>query len=112
MNKTHMMNILMMAGVSAAVHGFAAVLFVPALSFILLAVGAPPAPVKGLVASTDNGMVLAVLFPLFFALIGFVAGAFPALVYTMLTADKGAPRVPVEEPEPVYDADAAIRAAS
>jgi hypothetical protein len=41
-----------------------------------------------------------------------VAGAFPALVYTMLTADKGAPRVHVEEPEPVYDADAAIRAAS
>jgi hypothetical protein len=94
-----MMNILMMAGVSAAVHGLAAVVFVPMLSFILLAVGDPPAPFANMVAAAEHGMGLAVLAPVVYALVGFVVGGFLALVYTTLTADEPAPRTPVESTE-------------
>lgn len=96
-NKTRMMNVLMIAGVSAAVHGLIAVVTVPALSFMMLAVGEPPAPLKGLVAAADHGMIFAVFLPLTFALVGFMAGGFLAAFYTMLTAEKPAPPVPVEE---------------
>ena len=93
------MNILMIAGASAAVHFLAAVVFVPVLSFILLAVGAPPAPFVSLVTAADHGMGLAILAPVLYALVGFVVGGFLALVYTTLTADDPAPRTPVESTE-------------
>jgi hypothetical protein len=94
-----MTNVLMIAGVSAAVHGLIAVVAVPALSAIMLAVGAPPAPLQGLVAATDHGMIFAIFIPLGYALIGFVAGGFLAAFYTMLTTGKPAPPAPVETVE-------------
>ncbi|HWZ45468.1 MAG TPA: hypothetical protein VNW97_18480 [Candidatus Saccharimonadales bacterium] len=99
MKRTQTKNILMMAGASAAVHFLAAVVFVPVLSFILLAVGEPPAPFVNMVAAADHGMGFAILAPVLYALIGLVVGGFLALVYTTLTADDRAPRTPVESTE-------------
>lgn len=104
MNKTRTSNILMIASVSAAVHGLVAVIVVPALSFVLLAVGDPPAPFRNLIAATDNGMAIAVMVPVIYALIGFVVGGFLSLVYTVLTAEDPAPRVSVEEADIVPEA--------
>ncbi|MBZ5524682.1 MAG: hypothetical protein LAP21_20785 [Acidobacteriia bacterium] len=104
MNKTRTTSILMIASVSAAVHGLAAVVFVPVLSFILLAVGEPPASFRNMIAATDNGMLFAVLIPLLYALIGFIVGGFLALVHAVLTAEDPAPRAPEESTEIVPEA--------
>ena len=98
MKKTHATNILLMAGVSAGVHGLAAVVVMPAFAVMFLTVGAEPAPLQRLLETTDRGMTLLLAAPLLWAAVGFVLGAFLAFVFTLITAEPER-RVKVKEQE-------------
>jgi hypothetical protein len=79
MTRPQPINVLLAASVSAALHAGTAVLFFPVLSFCMLCWGAAPVQFKGTIAAASDGMVLAVIAPLFFAGFGFVAGGLAAL---------------------------------
>ena len=54
-------------------------LFVPVLSFLMLSWGAAPQQFRSAMSATNEGMLLAVLAPVFCAAFGFVAGALVAI---------------------------------
>src|SRR5260221_14012905 len=62
MSKPESISVFFVALVSAAVHGSAAVLFVPIFSFLLLCWGTAPAQIKPSMR-VDDGMVFAVIAP-------------------------------------------------
>jgi hypothetical protein len=73
-------SILLVATTSAALHGGAAVIGVPILSFILLCLDRTPAYSKEIM-QTETGMVLALVAPVVASVVGFVAGAFMAFAH-------------------------------
>jgi hypothetical protein len=86
MRNTRIMNVLITAGVSAALHGAMAVLFVPTMAALFLAhrsvgVYAPDA------ATTDTVMLLAVAAPICWTVLGFIFGAAMAFIYSLYTAE-------------------------
>ena len=97
-------NVFSVALVSGALHGGAAMLFVPIFSFLLLCWGTAPAQ---LTPSTrvDEGMVLAVIAPALCAAFGFVVGALGALVHNALAHNQRQHAVEVSD-------DAQVRIAS
>jgi hypothetical protein len=98
MSKPEPISVLFVAAVSAALHGGAAVLFVPILSFLLLCWGAAaPAQIKPSIGAED-GMVFAVVAPALCAAFGFVAGALVALLHNVFAQNQCRLTVEVREP--------------
>ncbi len=90
-------SVLLVAIVSAAVHGLGAVLFIPVLSFLFLVFVSPPAQLGGIVAATDRGMTLAVIAPFCSAALGFVAGALMASLFNMFVKERPRRAIVVQE---------------
>ena len=96
MRRVKVINVFLVASVSAVLHGAMAVLLVPVMSLFFLAQHASHAQLDN--AITENAMVLAVIAPVAWAAVGFAAGAFMGFVWNMFA---GAPikpqivRVPV-----------------
>jgi len=109
MKGTQPISVLLVAMVTAALHGAVAVVFVPILSFLLLAWGAPPVQLSSTVAAGNNGMVFAVIAPLCCAMFGFVAGAFAAFTHNVFAKEQPRPVVMVREEEMLV-ADASLAA--
>lgn len=84
MNNNRMKKILMMSSVSAAIHGAGALIAIPTISLIFLAVGVLPGPLPKWATEFETGMAFAVVFPIFFALLGFLNAAFLTFLYTAL----------------------------
>jgi hypothetical protein len=97
MSKPESISVFFVALVSAAVHGGAAVLFVPIFSFLLLCWGTAPAQIKPSMR-VDDGMVFAVIAPALCAAFGFAVGALAALVHNMLAQNQRRLTVEVSEP--------------
>jgi p-aminobenzoyl-glutamate transporter AbgT len=81
--KPKTVNVLLVATVSAILHGAAAVVFVPCLSMLMLCFGEPPAALTSAVAAIDNGMLFAVAAPFGYAAIGFLFGGLMACLFNM-----------------------------
>jgi hypothetical protein len=88
MTRPQPINVLLVASVSAALHAATAVLFFPLLSFCMLCWGAAPVQFKGTIAAASDGMVFAVVAPLFFAAFGFFAGGLAALGHNVFAKDQ------------------------
>ena len=89
MRRVKMINVLLVASVSAVLHGAMAVLFVPAMSLFFLAQHASNGQLNNPI--TENAMLLAVIAPVAWAAVGFAAGAFMGFVWNMFA---GAPIKP------------------
>lgn len=96
-------NVFSVALVSGALHGGAAMLFVPIFSFLLLCWSPAPAQIIPS-ASVDQGMVLAVVAPALCAAFGFVVGALGALAHNALAQNQRRHTVEVNEPAQVRTA--------
>ena len=105
MTRPQPINVMLVATVSAALHAGAAVLAVPLLSFLLLCWGAAPVQFKGVIAAASDGMVLAVAAPLFFGVLGFLAGGLMALAHNVFAIEQRKRAPAINEP-------ARVRAAS
>jgi hypothetical protein len=97
MSKPESISVFFVALVSAAVHGCAAVLFVPILSFLLLCWGTATAQIKPS-TEVDDGMIFAVIAPALCAAFGFAVGALAALAHNMLAQNQHRLTVEVSEP--------------
>jgi hypothetical protein len=87
MSRPQPINVLLVAAVSAALHGGAAVLLAPILSFTLLCWSTPAAQIEGAV-KTDQAMVFAVLAPAISAMFGFCAGALAGLGHNVFARNE------------------------
>jgi hypothetical protein len=96
-------NVFSVALVSGALHGGAAMLFVPIFSFLLLCWSNAPAQIIPS-TSVDKGMVLAVIAPVLCAAFGFVVGALGALAHNALAQNQRRNTVDVSEPDQVRTA--------
>ena len=103
MSRPASINVFSVALVSGALHGGAAMLFVPIFSFLLLCWGTAPAQFTPS-TKVDEGMVLAVIAPALCAALGFVAGALGALVHNALAQNQRQQTVEVSEPAQVHTA--------
>lgn len=98
MSNNRLKKILMMSSVSAAIHGVGALIAIPAISAVFLVVGVMPGPLPKAATEFETGMAFGIVFPIFFALLGFVNAAFLTFLYTSLIAEPGQRHVPVEKP--------------
>ena len=89
MRRVKMINVFLVASVSAVLHGAMAVLLVPAMSLFFLAQHASGGQLNN--PLTENAMILAVIAPVAWAAVGFAAGAFMGFVWNMFA---GAPIKP------------------
>ncbi|HEY2233832.1 MAG TPA: hypothetical protein VGK01_10205 [Candidatus Angelobacter sp.] len=96
-------NVFSVALVSGALHGGAAMLFVPIFSFLLLCWSNAPAQIIPS-TSVDKGMVLAVIAPVLCGAFGFVVGALGALAHNALAQNQRRHTVDVSEPDQVRTA--------
>ena len=103
MSRPASINVFSVALVSGALHGGAAMLFVPIFSFLLLCWGTAPAR---LTPSTrvDEGMVLAVIAPALCGAFGFIVGALGALAHNALAQNQRQQTVEVSESSQVHTA--------
>jgi hypothetical protein len=99
MKGTQPISVVLVAMVSAALHGAVAVVFVPILSFLLLSWGAAPVQLSNAVAGANNGMVFAVIAPLCCAVFGFFAGAFAAFTHNVFAKDQPRTAIVMREEE-------------
>jgi hypothetical protein len=106
MSKPEPISVLFVAAVSAALHGSAAVLFVPILSFLFLSWGAGPAPFRSSMG-LDDGMIFAVIAPAICTAFGFFAGALVALAHNLFAQSQR--KLTVEASEPLQVREAALR---
>lgn len=104
MSRTASINVFSVALVSGALHGGAAMLFVPIFSFLLLCWSTGPARTTPS-TKVDEGMVLAVIAPALCAAFGFIVGALGALAHNALAQSQRQHTIEVSEP-------AQVRAAS
>lgn len=93
-------NVFSVALVSGALHGGAAMLFVPIFSFLLLCWSTAPGQTTPS-TRVDEGMVLAVIAPVLCAAFGFVVGALGALAHNALAQNQSRHTVEVSEPDQV-----------
>jgi hypothetical protein len=103
MSRPASINVFSVALVSGALHGGAAMLFVPIFSFLLLCWSNAPAQIIPS-TSVDKGMVLAVIAPVLCAAFGFVVGALGALAHNALAQNQRRHTVDVSEPDQVRTA--------
>lgn len=96
-------NVFSVALVSGALHGGAAMLFVPIFSFLLLCWNTGPVQTTPSI-SADKGMVLAVIAPALCAAFGFVVGALGALAHNALAQNQRRHTIEVSEPAQVRTA--------
>jgi hypothetical protein len=87
MSRPASINVFSVALVSGALHGGAAMLFVPIFSFLLLCWSNAPAQIIPS-ASVDQGMVLAVIAPALCAAFGFIVGVLGALAHNALAQNQ------------------------
>jgi hypothetical protein len=93
-------NVLLVATVSAILHGVLAGIFIPLLAMLLLSFGALPGPLAA-VATAEHGMIFAVTAPFIYAAIGFAGGAFMAFLYNLFVKMLVGHKHPIHiEPEP------------
>jgi membrane associated rhomboid family serine protease len=78
------LNVLITGCVSALLHGATAVIFVPVLSAIFL--GQSLGPLQGNSGAMENVMVMVVLAPFCWTILGFIFGATMAFMYNLFTA--------------------------
>jgi hypothetical protein len=100
MSRPASINAFSVALVSGALHGGAAMMFVPIFSFLLLCWSSAPAQIIPS-ASVDKDMVLAVIAPVLCAAFGFVVGALGALAHNALAENQRRHTVDVSEPDQV-----------
>lgn len=93
-------NVFSVALVSGALHGGAAMLFVPIFSFLLLCWSTAPGQITPS-TRVDEGMVLAVIAPTLCAAFGFIVGALGALAHNALAQNQPRHAVEVSEPDQV-----------
>jgi hypothetical protein len=98
MTRPQPINVLLVATVSAALHAGTAVLFFPLLSFVLLCWGSAPVQFKGTIAAAGDGMVFAVIAPLFFGVFGLLAGGSFALAHNVFAKDQRRRTLEIREP--------------
>jgi hypothetical protein len=103
MRNTKPISVLTVALVSAAVYGGGAVVCVPTLSF-LFALTKTGGPAVMDTASSDTWMTMAVLAPLFCALMGLISGTFMALMFNLFARQV--------QPKPISEPVSRVRAAS
>jgi hypothetical protein len=103
MSRPASINVFSVALVSGALHGGAAMLFVPIFSFLLLCWSNAPAQIIPS-TSVDKGMVLAIVAPVLCAAFGFVVGALGALAHNALAQNQRQRTVDVSEPDQVRTA--------
>ena|ERR1051325_11284800 len=96
MSRPQPINVVLVAATSAALHGGAAVLFVPTLSFLLLCWSGTPVPSKG-ISQTETGMSLALLAPFIATAFGFIAGAAMAFAHNMFVNSQRKPALAINE---------------
>jgi hypothetical protein len=120
MENNKLKKIMMMSSVSAAVHGVGALIAIPTISMIFLAVGVLPGPLPKSATEFETGLAFGVVFPVAFALLGFINTAFLTYLYTAMTARQPQRHVPAERSqtvlttmeEPATLAEAGLRVAS
>ena len=88
MTRPQPVNVLLVATVSAAFHAGTAVLFLPLLSFLMFCWGAAPVQFKDTILATSDGMLLAVVAPLFFGAFGFLAGGLVAQAHNFFAKEQ------------------------
>lgn len=98
MTRPQPINVLLVASVSAALHAGTAVLFFPLLSLLMLCWGSAPVQFKGAIAAAGDGMVFAVIAPLFFSVFGFFAGGSFALAHNVFAKDQQRRTLEMREP--------------
>ena len=103
MSRPASINVFSVALVSGAIHGAAAMLFVPMFSFLLLCWSSAPAQITPS-TSVDQGMVLAIIAPALCAAFGFIAGGLGALAHNALAENQRRQAVEVSEPAQVRTA--------
>jgi hypothetical protein len=93
-------NILLVATVSAILHGVLAGIFIPLLAVLLLSFGALPGPLAA-IATAEHGMIFAVTAPFAYGAIGFAGGALMAFLYNLFVKMLAGHKHPIYvEPEP------------
>ena len=96
MSRPQPINVVLVATITAALHGGAAVLFVPILSFILLCWNGTPAHSKAAI-QTETAMLFALLAPVIATAFGFAAGAMMAFVHNMFANCQREPALEINE---------------
>ena len=86
MKQLKVINVFLVASVSAALHGIMAVIFVPAMSVMFLAHNTAQAQLSN-PAITDNIMVWAVVAPILWAAVGFIGGALMAFIWNLFAGE-------------------------
>jgi hypothetical protein len=87
MSRPQPINVLMVAAASAALHGGAAAVLAPILSFMFLCWTTPAAQIEH-AAKAESAMVLAVLSPIVSAIFGFCAGALAGLGHNVFARNQ------------------------
>src|SRR5262249_48284960 len=87
MSRPQPINVFLVATASAALHGGAAALLAPILSFLLLCWSTPAAQIER-AAKSEDAMVLAVLSPAVSAIFGFCAGALAGLGHNVFARNQ------------------------
>lgn len=77
------LNVLITGCVSAVLHGATAVIFIPVLSAIFLGQSLGPLQNSG---ATEGVMVMVLLAPICWIILGFIFGATMAFLYNLFTA--------------------------
>ena len=98
MSRPASINVFSVALVSGALHGGAAMLFVPIFSFLLLCWSNARAQIITS-TSVDTGMVVAVIAPALCATFGFVVGVLGALAHNALAQNQRQHTVEVSVPD-------------
>src|SRR5262249_45899969 len=87
MSRPQPINVLIVAGVSAALHGGASLLFGPIVSFTFLFWISPATKIEN-APKTEFAMVLAVMSPVIGAIFGFCAGAAAGLGHNVFARNQ------------------------
>src|SRR5215831_5481981 len=94
MKNARPVSVMLVATVSAVLHGAIAVVVAPMLSFFYLV----SSSVSGLTGTgAELGMTIAVLAPLAWAAIGFGVGALMSTLFNLFVNQEARPRVAVQE---------------
>jgi hypothetical protein len=100
-NNNRLKKILMMSSVSAAIHGVGALIAIPTISVIFLAVGVLPGPLPKWATEFETGMAFGIVFPVLFALLGFINAAVLTYLYTSLVPAQNQLHFSAERPRSV-----------
>jgi len=95
MKKHQTINVLLVATVSAILHGVLAGIFIPLLAMLMLSFGALPGPLAA-IATAEHGMMFAIAAPFGYGAIGFAGGALMAFLYNRFVMAGHEPPVRIE----------------